>query len=123
MIVVMALAVATLFGAGMILVLSRDLFRVVAGVILVSNAINLFLVSASRGPYATQLDVLATEVHADPLAQALALTAIVITFGVTALLLGLVLRVYATHGSIGMEAIAGAERREEEEIEKEREAI
>lgn len=123
MIVALAMVVAVLVGSGLTLLLSRDLFRVVGGVILLSNAINLFLLAAGRAPLTSVLDPLGEQVAADPLVQALALTAVVITFGTAALLLGLVLQFHATHGSIGTEVLAKAEREEEEEAEAEREEI
>ena len=46
MIFLLALTVAVLFGAGAFLMLKRDLIRVVGGVILLSNAVNLFIMSA-----------------------------------------------------------------------------
>ncbi len=94
MIFLFSLTVAVLFGAGAFLMLKRDLIRVVGGVILLSNAVNLFIMSAglTRGrapiypfPQGTALS--------DPLVQALTLTAIVISFGLSALLLTLVYRV------------------------------
>jgi multicomponent Na+:H+ antiporter subunit C len=49
----------------------------------------------------------------DPLVQAMVLTAIVISFGVTALLLSLVYRVYTSHLSLDIEELSEAEEREE----------
>ena len=46
---------------------------------------------------------------ADPLVQALTLTAIVITFGITALLLSLIYRVYLAHATLDTETLAEAE--------------
>lgn len=69
-----------LFAAGFRLVLQRSLMRVVLGFILLGHGANLALLVAGG------------EGVADPLPQAMALTAIVITFGVTALLLALVFR-------------------------------
>ena len=69
--------------------------RVVAGVLLISNSASLFIVAAglSRGgspilPLPSGMPV------SDPLAQAMVLTSLVITFATTALLLSLVFRVY-----------------------------
>ena len=103
--------------------LSRDLFRVVTGGILLTNSVNLFLVSAGRWPLTPLIDPLGHDPALDPLVQALTLTSIVITFGVTALLLALTIRVYTTHGTIDLEEIAEAERQEEERLEREREEV
>jgi multicomponent Na+:H+ antiporter subunit C len=96
MTLLLALTIATLFGSGAYLLVKRDLIRVVGGVILLSNAANLFIVAAglSRGvepiyPLPPDRSV------SDPLVQALVLTAIVIGFGTVAVLLGLIYRIYA----------------------------
>lgn len=119
MIIAVALAVAVLFGSGLTLTLGRDLFRTVAGVLLLANAVNLLLLAAGRAPVATAFQRV-ERVTADPLAQAMALTAIVITFGVTSLLLALVIRVHGAHGTIDIEELAEAERVEAEGPEGER---
>jgi multicomponent Na+:H+ antiporter subunit C len=113
-----SLVVAILFGTGSYLLLKHDLIRVAAGVVLVSNAANLFIIAAglSRGVVPI-LPVPGGEQVADPVVQALVLTAIVISFGVTALLLSLVYRVYTSHLSLDVDALSGAD--EDEEIEEE----
>jgi multicomponent Na+:H+ antiporter subunit C len=91
---VFALGVAILFGTGAYLLLKRDLIRVVAGVILISNAITLFILAAGLTRGAAPIYPLPEDRPvSDPLVQSMALTAIVITFGVSALLLSLVYRV------------------------------
>ncbi|TCJ19740.1 Na+/H+ antiporter subunit C [Rubrobacter taiwanensis] len=118
MILVSALTIAVLFGVGSYLLLQRDLIRVVVGIILVSNAANLFLISAglSRGQAPIYPLEEGVEVS-DPLVQAMTLTAIVIAFGISALLMSLVYRVYTSHLSLNLEDISEAEVREEESIE------
>jgi multicomponent Na+:H+ antiporter subunit C len=89
--VLLAFAAASLFGVGTYLVLQRQLSRIVIGVGLLGHGTNVRFVIAARGrgepPFAGRGGDLA-----DPLPQALALTAIVITFGVTAFLLALAYR-------------------------------
>lgn len=121
MTLILSLAVAVLFGAGSFLMLKRDLVRVVVGMMLISNAANLFIMSAglSRGrapihPFPETATV------SDPLVQAMTLTAIVIGFGTSALVLGLVYRVYTSHLSLDLEDISDAEELEEAELERER---
>ena len=105
-----ALATAVLFGAGAYLLLQRDLLRVVAGIILISNAATLFIVSAGLTRGAAPIYPLpADRPVSDPLVQAMALTAIVITFGVSALLLSLVYRVYTAHEAADGEDRGGNE--------------
>ena len=54
---------------------------------------------------------------ADPLVQALTLTAIVITFGVTSLLLSLIYRVYLAHATLDTDTLAEAEEVEAQSAE------
>lgn len=119
--VILSLVVAILFGVGAFLLLKRDLIRVIMGMTLISNAAILFIVAAglSRGN-APILPIPEGISFSDPLVQALALTAIVINFGVTILLLVLVYQVWITHRSIDQEALRDAEERELAEFEKHR---
>lgn len=124
MILLLAVAVAVLFGTGAMLMLKRDLIRVVAGVIMISNAANLFLMSAGlfRGR-APILPVAGDRQISDPLVQAMTLTAVVITFGVAALLLSLVYRVYTSHHSIDQEDLMQAEEHEIATVQHEEELV
>lgn len=117
--VILSLTVATLFGVGAYLLLKRDLIRVVLGMSLISNAAILFTVAAglTRGS-APILPVPEEMSFSDPLVQALALTAIVINFGVTILLLVLVYQVWVTHRSIDQDALREAEEQELAGLEK-----
>ncbi len=100
MILLFALTVATLFGIGTSLLLERDLIRVVAGTIVISNASILLIMSCNltRG-VAPFYPLRERGTISDPVVQALALTAIVISFGITALLLSMVYRVAIEHQS------------------------
>jgi multicomponent Na+:H+ antiporter subunit C len=91
--VTLALTAALLFGIGTFLVLQRKLSRIIIGLALISHGANVLLMASSpRGGPAIIGSNAATSGFGDPLAQALALTAIVITFAVTALLLALAYR-------------------------------
>lgn len=117
--IVLSFVVATFFGVGAYLLLKRDLIRVVMGMVMISNAAILFTVAAglSRGS-APILPIPEGTAFSDPLVQALALTAIVINFGVSVLLLVLVYQVWVTHHSIDQEALREAEEQELAEFEK-----
>lgn len=120
MILIYALAIAILFGSGAYLMLKRDLIRVVAGVVLLSNAANLFIMAAGLTRGAPPIYPLPTDGPiSDPLVQAMTLTAIVIGFAVSALLLSLVYRVYTSHLSLDLDDLAAAEEREEAAQERE----
>ena len=117
---VLALGVAVLFGSGAYLMLKSDLIRVVVGMVLLSHAANLFIIASAltKGrPPVHPLNL--GERYTDPLVQAMALTAIVISFGVAALLLAIVYRVYTSHFSLDLDQLGEAERREESLIELE----
>jgi multicomponent Na+:H+ antiporter subunit C len=88
----MAAAAAILFGMGTYLLMQRKLSRLIIGIGLIGHGANVVFVTASRRgnpPIIGQSD---PDTFADPLPQALVLTAIVISFGVTALLLALAYR-------------------------------
>jgi multicomponent Na+:H+ antiporter subunit C len=118
MTLVLSLAVAVLIGAGSYLLLKHDLIRVVAGVLLISNGANLFVMSAGLSRGAAPIYPLPeTRAVADPLVQAMTLTSIVITFGVAALLLALIYRVYIAHATLDTDTLAEAEARQEALVE------
>lgn len=85
-----AIAAAVLFATGSWLLMQRRLTRIIIGIGLLGHGANLLLVSS--GGQSGKAPIISGEGfggYSDPLPQALALTAIVITFGVTALLLAL----------------------------------
>ena len=89
--VVLAFAAAVLFGLGSWLLMQRRLSRIIIGLGLLGHGGNLLLMlSAGRRGEAVFID--GGSDFADPLPQAFALTAIVITFGVIAFLLALAWR-------------------------------
>ena len=94
-----ASAIGILTACGVYLLLRGRSFPVVAGLTLLSYAVNLFLFASGR--LQTQQPSLilpgATE-FADPLPQALVLTAIVIGFAMTAFVIILALRAYLQLG-------------------------
>jgi multicomponent Na+:H+ antiporter subunit C len=96
---VMAATVGVLYGTGFTLLLSRSLMRVLIGVVVLGHGTNLLLQLVGGPPgRAPILDVASAETFADPLPQALALTAIVITFALTTFLLALGYRSFVLVG-------------------------
>ena len=123
MILYAALVVSIVFASGTFLLLQRDLTRVVVGIVLVSNSAVLFIIAAglARGeppiyplPEGGEQGLRVS----DPLVQAMALTALVIGFGVAALLLAMVYRLYTSHHTIDLEEIADVEMRQAEALER-----
>lgn len=93
---VVALLVAVLLGAGVYLILQRNAIRVILGLGLLSHAVNLLIFGTGtlkRGLPPIVLDKAAftgdISAFVDPLPQALILTAIVISFGITAFMIAL----------------------------------
>lgn len=98
---ILAFVIGGLYAAGLYMILRRSIVKLIIGLALLSHAANLLIFTAgklvrARPPLleegATRLDA----PYADPLPQALILTAIVISFGVTAFALVLLHRVYQT---------------------------
>ncbi|MBA2694857.1 MAG: Na(+)/H(+) antiporter subunit C [Actinobacteria bacterium] len=88
-----------LVGTGVFLMLERSLTRVLVGLVLLSNGVNVGFMVASGEPGAPVFYGSADPAAmADPLPQALVLTAIVITLGTTAFLLAMAHRSWQLHG-------------------------
>ncbi len=102
--VVLAIVIGALYGGGLYLMMRRNLIQLIIGLGLLSHGANLLIFTAGglRGDVAPILAEGATKfavTPADPLPQALILTAIVISFAVTAFALVLFLRTYQTVGT------------------------
>lgn len=109
---ILAFAIGALAASGVWLLLRPRTFQVLLGLGLLSHAVNLFILSAGRlggtrppiiGPV---LDggPGGIAAYADPTPQALVLTAIVISFATTALLLVVILAVRGLAGSDHVDA-------------------
>ena len=100
----MAAVIAVLFAAGTSLILRPNLIRLVMGFGLYSNATNLLLITVggytrtSGAPF-VGADPRTAVGLMDPLPPDIILTAIVISFAVSALMLTICYRVYQDHGS------------------------
>jgi multicomponent K+:H+ antiporter subunit C len=108
---VLSLAIGVLAGSGVWLLLRPRTFQVVVGLSLLSYAVNLFIFAMGwvRGGAAAFVQPGAPvdpARFADPLPQALVLTAIVISFAMTALLLVVLL---AARGLTGTDHVDGRE--------------
>lgn len=104
--ILIALIIAVLTGGGIFLTLKARTFPVVLGLTMMAYAVNLFLFAMGRLhvniPPILQDGV---QTYTDPLPQALVLTAIVISFGMSAFVIVLALR--AQH-ELGNDHIDGA---------------
>lgn len=110
----LALAIGVVIAAAVYLFLSRDLPRMLLGFVLLGTGVNLSILLAGRiGPITPALiadgtDILASHA-ANPLPQALILTAIVIGFGLAAFALMLALQAWRRFGTLDAESLSEAE--------------
>ena len=92
MTILLAATAAVLFSVGTYLILQRKLSRIIIGLGLLTHGANLLLIGSGRRGDPPLIGAGDVRSFSDPLPQALALTAIVITFAVSALLLALAYR-------------------------------
>jgi len=98
--ILMALVIGVMTGAGVYLTLRARTFPVVIGLTLLAYAVNVFLFSMGRLTIGLPAVIDPEQAgYADPLPQALVLTAIVIAFGMTAFLIVLALKARAEMGN------------------------
>lgn len=110
----LAIAVGALVTAGVFMILSRDLIRIMLGIAILSNAANLLIFTSGRvtrnaPPIVPEHLKVPQEALANPLPQALILTAIVIGFSLLAFALVLSYRAYATMRTVDIDAMRLAE--------------
>jgi multicomponent Na+:H+ antiporter subunit C len=102
----LAIVIGVLFTIGLYMMMRRSLTKVLIGLMLLSQAINLLIFTTGRlqraSPPLIPLGAEQITRSADPLPQALILTAIVISFGVTAFALVLARQTYTVLGTNDM---------------------
>ena len=106
----LAFVIGGLYAAGIYMLLRRSLVKLLIGLVLLSNGANLLIFTAAgltrgRSPVIPAEATAPPLPVADPLPQALILTAIVIGFAVTAFALVLGYRVYTTVGMVDMDQL------------------
>jgi multicomponent K+:H+ antiporter subunit C len=94
-----AIAVGLMTAAGIYLILRRHTFPVILGLAMLSYAVNLFIFASGRIVIGLPpIYDKAASGYTDPLTQALVLTAIVISFGMSAVIVMLALGAYLESG-------------------------
>ncbi|MCB1012201.1 MAG: NADH-quinone oxidoreductase subunit K [Microthrixaceae bacterium] len=93
-----AILVAVLAGAGTYLVMHRTLTRIILGLAMLGNAVNLLILTSGGTPGEAPV-IGRTGEFTDPVPQALVLTAIVIGFGVLSFLLSMAYRSWTIDGN------------------------
>ena len=109
---VLSAAIGILAASGVWLILRPRTFQVIVGLCLLSYAVNLFIFSMGRvmlgvPPIMPRGGFVDPAAYADPLPQALVLTAIVISFATTALFLVVMI---ASRGLTGTDHVDGTEK-------------
>lgn len=112
---VLAFVIGGLYAAGVYMLLRRSFVKLIIGLVLLSQASNLLIFAApglSRAGSALveEGETVPPGAYADPVPQALILTAIVIGFGVIAFAMVLLKRVYETIETDDLDDMKGADR-------------
>ena len=110
MVLLLAITVGALYACGVYLMLRRSIVKMVLGLVLLGHAANLLIMAAGdvmrgRPPIVGDDATALFPPYADPLPQALILTAIVIGFGVQAFALVLLKRTHQTAGTDDLDAM------------------
>ena len=106
----LGLAIGTLYACGLYLLMRRSLVKLVIGLALLGHAANLLIFTVGRltrgyAPLVAEGAQAPPQPFADPLPQALILTAIVIGFGLQAFALVLFRRAYVSVGAEDLDAM------------------
>lgn len=113
--VVLAFTIGGLYAAGLYLMLRRNLAKLILGLALLGNAANLLIftvggLTRARPPLVPEGATEPPATIADPLPQALILTAIVIGFGVLAFAEVLAYRAFQATGSDDLDAMQSTDQ-------------
>jgi len=102
-----ALTVGLMFAVGIFQMLRRNIIRSAIGLIILSNAINLFLLSTAAYDWLAAAYTTATGQRSDAVPQALVLTAIVISMGGTALVMSMIYIISSRYKTADMDEVQG----------------
>jgi len=112
--VVFAIVIGSLYSGGLYLMMRRNLIQLIIGLSLLSHGANLLIFTAGGlrkggAPILAEGEKAFAATPADPVPQALILTAIVISFAVTAFALVLFLRTYQTVDTDDVDELKGTD--------------
>ncbi|MDI3526766.1 MAG: multicomponent Na+:H+ antiporter subunit [Tenuifilum sp.] len=113
--IVLTILTGLLFAAGLYLMFQKGMVKLIIGIMMLSYATNLFIFLISRLNRGVPAIINKTEnvlspPFADPIPQALILTAIVIGFGIQAFAIVLIRRVYKVTGTSDMDKLNSSEK-------------
>jgi len=97
---ILVILIGILYASGVYLILKRSMVRLLLGIMLLSNGTNMLIfllgnITKGKPPVIKPSLQVFADIYADPIPQALILTAIVISFGLTSFAIVLLKRVYA----------------------------
>lgn len=115
MVAIFAVLIGVMFGGAVYLLLRRSIVKLVFGLVLMSQAANLFIFTLGgyekgNPPIVPEGESLPVAPYVDPLPQALILTAIVISFGVIAFTLVLMHRAHEAVGTDDLHEMRGTDQ-------------
>ncbi len=110
----MIILIGVLYSSGIYMLLRRSLVKLIIGLILLGNGANLLIfllgrLVKGRPPVIAETEKVLSGIYADPVPQALILTAIVISFGLQAFAIILIKRVYAVINSDDLDDLNSTE--------------
>lgn len=105
-----ALTTGLLFAIGIFQTLRRNLIRSLMGLMILANAVNLFLLSTGAYEGLDAAYTTADQARSDPFPQALILTAIVISMGGTAFILAMLYIISARYKTADMDEVDGLQK-------------
>lgn len=113
--ILLAITTGVLYASGIYMILRRSLVKLIIGIVILGNGVNLliFLMGglAKGEPALITSDAVALEgVFADPVPQALILTAIVISFGLQSFAIVLIKRAYKVLGTDDTDTLNNTDR-------------
>lgn len=102
--------VGVLYSAGIYMMLRRSMVKLLLGLLLLGNGANILIflmggLTKGKPPIIADAEKTFSDIYADPVPQALILTAIVISFALTAFAIILLKRVYVTTGSDDLDSL------------------
>ncbi|HUH51818.1 MAG TPA: Na+/H+ antiporter subunit C [Flavobacterium sp.] len=106
----LVLLVGILYSAGVFMMLRRSMVKLLLGLVLIGNGANILIflmgeLTKGKPPIIAEDQTHLTDIYADPVPQALILTAIVISFGLSAFAIILLKKVYSTTGSDDLDSL------------------
>ncbi|MFB4166548.1 Na(+)/H(+) antiporter subunit C [Virgibacillus sp. JSM 102003] len=108
--IIISILAGTLFATGVYNLLQKQLLRIIIGTVLLSHGAHLFILTMGKlKTGAPPILIEGVKEYTDPLPQALILTSIVISFGITSLLLVLAYRTANENNTDNMEQLRGNE--------------